>query len=273
MPETFLILLAGGVLLAAALSDPKQVTPHWLRLAGIIALCMTGLSAYFYATRDAAADTPAFFRRIQLGLLVTTALAVLGQLAFAQLAMRRTQRLLAAGAFLLAVLAGSNFLHDAMLVRYAPPAPPLNLLPKPAHLAVQAAACAGVAAAAGLALMTMLLGHAYLTASAMTQAPFARLNLALAATLVLRALMNGGALLLHHYKPPVIMFWGQYGLLMLTRWLVGLAVPAVFVYMAHDCIRRRSNQSATGILYVTGLLVFLGELTALYLVRGTGLPF
>ena len=78
--------------------------------------------------------------------------------------------------------------------------------------------------------------------------------------------------LLNHYR-PVYLLWGQYGLLILTRFLVGLAVPAVFVYMAHDCIKRRATQSATGILYVAGVLVFIGEITALYLVKATGLPF
>jgi uncharacterized membrane protein YgdD (TMEM256/DUF423 family) len=43
--------------------------------------------------------------------------------------------------------------------------------------------------------------------------------------------------------------------------------------MAHDCIRRRATQSATGILYVTGVLVFVGEIVALHLLRSTGLPF
>ena len=69
------------------------------------------------------------------------------------------------------------------------------------------------------------------------------------------------------------MLWGQYGILILTRWIVGLVVPAILVYMANDCIKRRSTQSATGILYVAGVLVFIGEMIALYLVRVTGLPF
>ena len=64
-----------------------------------------------------------------------------------------------------------------------------------------------------------------------------------------------------------------YSSLRYAETLVGLGVPAAFVYMAHDCIRRRSTQSATGILYVAGVLVFLGEMVALYLVRETGLPF
>ena len=71
----------------------------------------------------------------------------------------------------------------------------------------------------------------------------------------------------------VEMLSAAYGLMMIVRWVIGLAVPAVFVYMAQDCIKRRSTQSATGILYVAGVLVFVGEIVALYLVRATGLPF
>ena len=69
------------------------------------------------------------------------------------------------------------------------------------------------------------------------------------------------------------MLGGIYGLYIGTRWLVGLLVPAIFVYMAHDCIKRRATQSATGILYVAGVLIFIGEIIALYLLRQTGLPF
>ena len=65
----------------------------------------------------------------------------------------------------------------------------------------------------------------------------------------------------------------MHGLLILTRVLVGLAIPIVFIYMAQDCIKRRATQSATGILYVCGVLVFIGELIALPLLRDTGLPF
>jgi hypothetical protein len=63
------------------------------------------------------------------------------------------------------------------------------------------------------------------------------------------------------------------GLFVITRWLVGLVIPAVFIYMAYDCIKRRATQSATGILYVTGILIFIGEIIGLYLLRETRLPF
>ncbi len=104
-------------------------------------------------------------------------------------------------------------------------------------------------------------------------APFQRLNLALGVAMVLRAGVAGGGVALFQSIHHVPMLWGRYGLLILTRWLIGLAVPGVFVYMAHDCIKRRATQSATGILYVAGVLIFIGELLALSLARDTGMPF
>jgi hypothetical protein len=116
--------------------------------------------------------------------------------------------------------------------------------------------------------MDMLLGHAYLTASQMTMAPFRRLNLFVVGMLFLRANLAGIATFV---MPREI--WLRDGLFILTRWLVGILVPAAFLFMAHDCIKRRSTQSATGILYVAGVLIFIGEIVALYLIRGSGLPF
>ena len=269
MPETFLILLAGGAMLAAAASNPRDVTLHWLRLGGIVALSMAGLAAFFLFRRGAQPDLPLFYRRIQVGLFVGTIGAVLAQIAFVQVAWIRAQRGAAAAAYVLAVLAAANVLHGLMhAAGRAVPFPPKGL-----SIGIQTLGCAGVAAMTGLALMDMLLGHAYLTAAKMTIAPFRRLNLALALVIGLRVVMSTlGVWLLVRWR-PVEMLWGVQGLYMLTRWLVGLAVPAIFVYMAHDCIRRRSTQSATGILYVAGVLVFIGEIVALNLLRETGLPF
>jgi hypothetical protein len=254
MAETFLILLAGGIMLAAAISDANDVTLHWLRLCGILALVMTGLSAFFLFRAGAGigAGVPGIAWAVN-GCVVA---AIAAQLALAQLAMRRAQRVFAWLAFFSAVLVGYGYLAA---IREGFVTPWLSAL--------------GVAAMTGLSLMDMLLGHAYLTASKMTIAPFRRLNGALGVALAARAaLAVAGVLVLQHFR-PVYMLWGAFGLLIFTRWLVGLAVPAVFVYMAHDCIRRRSTQSATGILYVAGVLVFIGELIAVYLVRTTGLPF
>src|SRR5688500_11806702 len=256
MAETFLILFAGGVLLAAAVPRPEDVTLHWLRLAGIIALCLCGLAAFFYLRRGHVVDVPPFYRRMLVGLIAGTAGCVLGQLAFAQTARRSAQRVLAGAGFVVAVLAGANLLHELMIVRGTA----VRFAPKPLAVGLQTLSCAGVAAMTGLVLMDMLLGHAYLTASKMAIAPFRRLNLAVIVTACLRAAISvGGVLALQAWR-PVDRLWGFHGLFMLTRWLVGLAVPLVFLYMAHDGIKRRSTQSATGILYVAGVLVLIGEL-------------
>jgi hypothetical protein len=265
VPETFLILLAGGVLLAAAVPRLGDVTLQWLRLCGVIALAMAGVALFFYFTREAhPAELSAALRRVQVGLLFATAGSILAQLAFVQVGWRRTQRALAVGGGVVAVLAGSNLLHEMMI----PYGTAVRYPPKVLSMAMQTTAAAGAGALAGLALMDMLLGHAYLTAAKMTIAPFRRLNLAVAGVLAARVLLAGVATAMNSREA-----WMRDGFFIITRWLVGLLVPAVFLYMAHDCIRRRSTQSATGILYVAGVLIFIGEIVALYLVRATGLPF
>src|SRR5256885_942383 len=79
MPETFLILLAGGVMLAAVVSDPRQVTLNWLRLCGILALCFAGLGIYF-------ALRPSPLERVGIAPFATLVAFILAQLGFTQLA-------------------------------------------------------------------------------------------------------------------------------------------------------------------------------------------
>lgn len=250
MPETFFILLAAGILFSAAVPDPVSVTLQWLRLAGILGLTSTGLCVYFCTRRDAAAPAD------QIVPLVTGG-AILLQLAFVQVGWRGWQRAFAVLAAVGGVSAGVILLPTTHLSWGRAPV---------------VAGCAGVAAMTGLVLMEMLLGHAYLTASKMTISPFQRLNRVLSIALLARValtLLACGLILAR----PIELFWPRQGLLLLTRWLVGLVVPAVFIWMVRDCINRRSTQSATGILYVAGVLVFIGELIALHLTRETGLPW
>ena len=280
MTETFLILLAGGVMLAAAVSRPKELRRHgpddldgvtlqWLRLAGIIALALGALAMFFFLRRETPANATAAFHRRQLALLGAFLAAVLAQLGFVQVAWVRTQRVCAGVAFLVGVMSGSGLLHELMLPRGTAVAFP----PKVWSIALQTLACLGVASMTGLALMDMLLGHAYLTASRMSMQPFRRLNGVLAGATAMRVLVAVGGVLLLNAMRPVERLWGIHGLFIATRYFVGFVVPVVFIYMAHDCIKRRSTQSATGILYVAGVLIFIGEIVGLYLVRETGLPF
>ncbi len=52
--------------------------------------------------------------------------------------------------------------------------------------------------------------------------------------------------------------------------LLGLILPALLTWMAWETARIRSTQSATGILYVVTIIVFLGELLSMLLAEKTG---
>ena len=250
MTETFLVLLAGGVMLAAAISDPREVTVNWLRLAGIIALALTSLSLYFYSRRSQTIEWGWWLYGI---LSVTILLHIWDPEPWTKNS-NGHPRSPAAMALLAAVLFGN-----------------LLTLGKPSIVGLISSF--GIAAMSGLALMDMLLGHAYLTASKMTMRPFVRLHLSLAVITLIRALCAIGITMILLQRRPIELFWDRFGLFVITRWLVGLVIPGVFVYMAYDCIKRRATQSATGILYVAGILIFIGEIISLYLLRETRLPF
>ena len=237
-------------MLAAAISDPRQVTLLWLRLCGIIALCFSVVCIIF-VYRNAIPKSPT------LWIIAGIALAgIMGQLGFVQVAKRGIQRFCALAAYLASVAVAayifpvaSNYWLTTLL------------------------SLASIGALLGLILMDWLLGHAYLTAADMTMRPFRRLNLAVAITLIVRTLLSTVGVYVLNRIHPVKNLWGFQGLLMLTRWFVGLFVALIFIYMAHDCIKRRATQSATGILFVAGTVIFIGELIALLLLQQTGLPF
>jgi hypothetical protein len=65
---------------------------------------------------------------------------------------------------------------------------------------------------------------------------------------------------------------GGQGMFFWFRLLWGLVIPLLLAYMALHCARNRSNQSATGILYVLLVGSFIGEITALYITVTTGVP-
>lgn len=60
--------------------------------------------------------------------------------------------------------------------------------------------------------------------------------------------------------------------LLWTRLLLGLAIPASFLYLIWGTVKIRSTQSATGILYVTTALILIGELVSKYLSEVYAIP-
>ncbi len=246
----YLLLIVAGIGLTQWVSDPRQVTLLWLRLGGIISICLLALgtgAAYW-------AGTPIhgpFW-------LVAAFVTVCAQLMLVQMGHRTAQRLAAGLAWICATGVCT------------------------AQMELSAVGFISLALSGGMLgsfLMSMFLGHAYLTAgSQMDQAPFLRLTKLCAVVLVLRCVASLAFGLWPALKAAEDSFgsslsqmWDQ--VMMASRYFVGLLVPAVFVYMVHDCVKRSANQSATGILYVAGVLVMMGEGIALALLRATGFVF
>lgn len=287
MIAAILLLLAGGVGLALAISDPREVTLRWLRLGGILALTLTAVAgAIHLMARASQPKWPAL-----LGLFLLTALPFVAQVIAVQQARRRTQRILAWTGFLTATILAWGLAVRPLAPHAVAPAetaatrpaetePAVGASPSPFLAAADLAGLSTFGASAALlggSLMAMLLGHAYLTAGdEMTQKPFARLVTFLAGALLTRALLSVTLGLIPWTQADTLgggmeRVWTQ--VMLAARYLVGVVVPAVFVYMTHDCVKRRSNQSATGILYVAGLLLILGEGIALALHDATGAWF
>lgn len=57
-----------------------------------------------------------------------------------------------------------------------------------------------------------------------------------------------------------------------VRVMFGLAAPLLLSWMVHECVKIKSNQSATGILYVSLVFVLIGELSGLYFFVQRGVP-
>jgi hypothetical protein len=132
----------------------------------------------------------------------------------------------------------------------------------------------------GWSLIAMLLGHWYLVAPGLNFRHLVVFCWVLLATVVLR-LLTVAATLLSAWQVDAIadphplrlltLIEGQ-GMFFWFRLLWGLAIPLLLALMSLHCARQRSNQSATGILYVLVVGTFIGEITALYLTVTTGVP-
>ena len=87
----------------------------------------------------------------------------------------------------------------------------------------------------------------------------------------LGAALSVGELIEPHPFRVLTGLQGQ-GMFFWFRLLWGLVIPLALALMSLHCARQRSNQSATGILYVLVVGTFIGEITAYYLTVTTGVP-
>jgi hypothetical protein len=125
------------------------------------------------------------------------------------------------------------------------------------------------AAALGGAVTGMLLGHWYLTAPTMSITPLTRLTWCYLGAVVARLAASavGYALaadVLHGSLP-----WTWLAL----RWLAGILGPLVLCGMTLRILRYRNTQAATGVLFASVILSFIGEMSATLLLSETQRPW
>ncbi len=127
----------------------------------------------------------------------------------------------------------------------------------------------------GFALASMLLGHWYLNTPSMQLTPLRRLLVALLVIALLRGLFDMLSIFsvattvvssAAHGATMPSSFWTVVSL----RWLSGIVGTILLTTMSWLTLRIPNTQSATGILYVVVVFVFLGELSSFWLAANYG---
>jgi len=120
----------------------------------------------------------------------------------------------------------------------------------------------------GSVTTAMLLGHWYLTATAMPLAPLQRLNQFLISAVILRVLVAGAGL----FTCPVEISDTTHLVWLTIRWLCGLAGPLAMALLVPRILKYRNTQSATGVLFAGVILTFMGEMAATLVSNEIGWP-
>jgi hypothetical protein len=122
----------------------------------------------------------------------------------------------------------------------------------------------------GITFAAMLLGHWYLNAPGMELAPLRRLLGAAAVSIVAQAIVVGAGLVMElSHRGAVRLDWL---LFVVLRWSFGICGVLALLGMAWRTLKIPNTQSATGILYVAVIGVFVGELTGLLLSSESAYP-
>jgi hypothetical protein len=119
----------------------------------------------------------------------------------------------------------------------------------------------------GFTTTAMLLGHWYLNSPGMELAPLRRLITAAGCAVLLQVVVSSiGLSWMWNSAAAVPMHW------ILLRWSFGIVGVAVTLWMAWQTLKIPNTQSATGILYVSVIGAFIGELAASLLSAESAFP-
>ncbi len=213
-------------------------------------------------------------------LYVTLSLSTLAALALARLSVAAAA--LAGGAAVLSFIGAAFWLYEA---------------PRPGRIALWLVATCALAAAIvgqqitavfdlraawnalgvttsglvlGLVFAAMLLGHWYLNAPGMSLAPLRKLLAAAAISISIQAIVSVvGLASAWSTQTEISSAWL---LFVALRWSFGICGVLALLWMAWRTLEIPNTQSATGILYVAVIGVFVGELTAALLSAESAVP-
>lgn len=122
----------------------------------------------------------------------------------------------------------------------------------------------------GLTMAAMLLGHWYLNSPGMELEPLRRLLVLIAFAVAAQIVVCSVGLVGQMRAVDDVSF--RWLLFVVLRWSFGLVGVVALVWMAWQTLKIPNTQSATGILYVAVIGVFVGELTGLLLSAESAFP-
>jgi uncharacterized protein YacL len=123
----------------------------------------------------------------------------------------------------------------------------------------------------GSSSVAMLLGHWYLVSPKLPISYLKALTIGLIAAILIRSAFVIEAVLRNQDQLKAMHFYEIYGMFFLQRIALGLFLTLILSILTYFCVKIRSTQSATGILYVVLVFCLVGELTGAYLFLKTGL--
>lgn len=271
MVATLLYSIAGGMLSILATARVEQIAWKFIRFIGFVVFAMSSsvtLWSLRSVTRPLDAET-----KLMVGLGIVLGIGAIFMVLTAPRAAHwmRFFRMIF-GIFGIVGIAAASVSAESTM-RAGMGSGPHN------HFAISLVIIGQVLSAVMLGSITVawLLGHAYLTATKMTIAPLRHFSRMLSWAVAARILFMLMSLLIAWQvrgdpNSPILWRVGQSWLIVVLRVVVGLLAVAVFAYMVADCVRLRSTQSATGILYFGSLLAYVGELASQQLIFELGWP-